>query len=52
MMCMVYYGKVRIYNWCKTCEQQKNEHQNQAICCKKVFDNDLVAIRKSKVNPM
>ena len=31
---------------------KKNEHQNQAIRCKKVFDNDLVAIRKSKVNPM
>ena len=24
-------------------------HQNQAICHKKYFDNDLVAIRKSKV---
>ena len=24
-------------------------HQNQAICHKKFFDNDLVAIRKSKV---
>ena len=25
-----------------------NGHQNQAVCRKKIFDNDLVAIRKSK----
>ena len=57
------YGKTKEslrkkYDWCKTCKQRKsieksksiwNGHQNQAICQKKTFANDLVAIPKNKV---
>ena len=44
-------GKLKKYNRCKTCRQQKKPRESKPsyTMSHKIFDNDLVVIRKNKV---
>ena len=49
------YGKLKIYNRCKTCKQQKDYLKwtsKPSNMSHKIFHNDLVTIRKNKVTLM